>query len=90
MIKGVSRQILEITDTGNPYFERAFLVVSPPFTDRPDDSLQREALRVLQSQKGYSGLRRARRWRRCGQAALLLLGGMLGVVVERVMLTLFG
>ena len=90
MMKGVSRQILEVTHTGNPCFERAFLVVSPSFADQPDDALRAEAQRVLRTQNGYSGLRRARRLRRCGQAALLLLGGMLGLILEKIVLTLFG
>ena len=96
MIKGVSRQILEVTNTGNPYFERAFFVVKPSFADHPADHLKREAWRVLRMQNGYSGLRRAQRrhrfrarwWRRCGQAALLLLGGMLGILVERIVFSL--
>ena len=88
MIKGVSRQILEITHTGNPYFERAFLVVNPSFTDRPDDKLQQEAQRVLRAQSGYSGLRRARRQRRFAHLVLLVLGGMLGIILEKLMLTL--
>ena len=29
MIKGVNRQIIEVMDTGNQYFERALLVVRP-------------------------------------------------------------
>ena len=29
MIKGVNRQIIEVLDTGNEYFERALLVVRP-------------------------------------------------------------
>lgn len=88
MIKGVSRQILEVTNTGNPYFERAFFVVKPSFADHPADHLKREAWRVLRMQNGYSGLRRARWWRRCGQAALLLLGGMLGILIERIVFSL--
>ena len=88
MIKGTSRQMLEIINTGNPYFERAFLVIKPAFTDKPDDELEQEARRVLRAHNGYSGLRRARRWRRCGQLALLLLGGVLGVLIERTILTL--
>lgn len=90
MIKGISRQIVEITNTGNPYFERAWLVVKPSFTDQPEDSLQVEAERALSSHNGYSGLRRARRMRRYGRIALLLAGGALALVVEKIMLTLIG
>ena len=35
MIKGVNRQIIEVTDTGNEYFERALLIVRPRFSDMP-------------------------------------------------------
>ncbi len=83
MIKGVSRQILEITNTGNPYFERAFLVVNAPFTDRPDDDLQHEAHLVLQAHEGYSGLLRARRARRFKQTALLVVGLVIGILAEK-------
>lgn len=90
MIKGTSRQIVEITNTGNPYFERVLLVVKPSFADQPADSLQREAQRTLSAHRGYTGLRRAHRLRRYGQLALLLAGGALALLLEKVMLTLLG
>ena len=31
MIKGINRQVIEIMDTGNLYYERALLVVRPEF-----------------------------------------------------------
>lgn len=37
MIKGVNRQIIEVMDTGNQYFERALLVVRPGYTDTGTD-----------------------------------------------------
>ncbi len=88
MIKGVSRQIVEVTGTGSPYFERAFLVVRPACTDEPEELLHDEAQRMLRSQEGYTGLRRARRRRRLRQFLLLLLGGALGLMIEKMMLTL--
>lgn len=58
MIKGINRQVIEVTETGNPYFERALLVVRPSYRDddesgcvrRPADGsrgvrLQRHAAR---------------------------------------------
>ncbi len=85
MIKGVSRQVVEVTNTGNPFFERALLVVRPSYTDQPTDTLQKAAQHVLHSQNGYTGLQRARRWRYMRQAAWVLLGGVLGVLVEKVL-----
>ncbi|MBP3435201.1 MAG: hypothetical protein J6K62_02590 [Clostridia bacterium] len=90
MIKGVSRQIVEVTGTGSPYFERAFLVVRPACADEDEELLHDEAQRVLQSQEGYTGLRRARRQRRWQRFALLLLGGALSLLIEKLMLTLWG
>ena len=33
MVRGVSRQIIEVPDTGNIYYEKAYLVVKPEFSD---------------------------------------------------------
>ena len=88
MIKGVSKQILEITNTGNPYFERAFLVVSTPFTDRPDIDLQHEAQLVLKAHEGYSGLRIARRFRRWQRTAWLVVGMALGALAVKIVVML--
>ena len=33
MIKGINRQVIEVTETGNAYFERALLVVRPSYRD---------------------------------------------------------
>lgn len=87
MIKGVNRQIIEVTDTGNCYFERALLVVRPNCADLESDRLHEEARRLVAAAGGYAGLRRNKRRssRRtafiaaaCGAAGLLLgLGGTL-------------
>ena len=63
MIRGIRRQIVEIADTENPFFERAWLVVRPGCTDR-EDSLQTEGKRLLRHASPYTGLRLARRRRR--------------------------
>ena len=60
MIKGINRQMIEILDTGNPYFERAFLVIQTGI-DTDTDTLRREAQNVLASTGDCSHLRRSRR-----------------------------
>ena len=90
MIKGISRQIVEVTGTGSPYFERAFLVVRPACADASEELLHDEAHRVLQSQDGYTGLKNARRRRRLGRRSLLLLGGVLSLLIEKLMRPLWG
>lgn len=82
MIRGVSRQMVEVTTVESPYFERAFFIVRPNAAEQPEDTLQREAGRVMHAQNGYSGLRQARRRHLWGQIGLLLLGGGLGIVLQ--------
>jgi hypothetical protein len=76
MIKGVNRQMIVVTHTGSPYFERAFLVVrgNAP-TDQ--DKLHCMAQKVVEQADSYTGLKR-RRWRSAlkqGGHALLWGGG---------------
>lgn len=69
MIKGVHRQMIEVTHTGSPYFERAFLVVRGEAADTDREKLDRLAGKVVEQAATYRGLRhqRLRRW---GQRAL--------------------
>ena len=72
MIKGVHRQMIEVTHTGSPYFERAFLVVrggQPP----EQDKLHSLAQKVVEQAGTYAGLR-CQRWRQW------LRQGLFGVV----------
>ncbi len=43
MIKAISRQVLEVFDTGNAYFEKAWLMVSPEFSSSDGERLEAEA-----------------------------------------------
>ncbi|MGN0571644.1 MAG: hypothetical protein ACI4K9_05645 [Candidatus Fimenecus sp.] len=47
MVKGVNRQVLEIRETGSPYFERAFFFVKPEYTDTDEKKLRAAAARAL-------------------------------------------
>ncbi len=49
MVKGVNRQIIEINDTGNNYFEKALLFVAPGRSDTPNAKLKVEAKHYLLS-----------------------------------------
>ena len=72
MIKGVHRQMIEVTHTGSPYFERAFLVMrcgEPP----EQDKLHSLAQKVVEQAGTYAGLRR-QRWR------LWLRQGLFGAI----------
>ncbi len=60
MIKGINRQMIEVTHTGSPYFERAFLVVRTGSSQPPQELLDRMAQKVVQQADSYAGLRRQR------------------------------
>ena len=69
MIKGVNRQMIEVTHTGSPYFERAFLVVRTDSQQPPQEHLHRLAEKVVQQAETYAGLRR-QRWQQRLRRAL--------------------
>lgn len=88
MVKGVNRQIIEINDTSNRYFERVLLFVSPEGSEISSRELNREAkeflLRLTPEQGQKQGIRarmaRRRLFRRLmwgGGAAVLLITGLI-------------
>ncbi len=81
MIKGTSRQIVEVTDTANPYFERVFFVVREQCREASPTLLNHEAHRVVNTATGYTGLKRARRQRILGRWGWILLGAAVGALL---------
>lgn len=77
MIKGINRQMIEVTHTGSPYFERAFLVVRAGCSQPAEEALQSMAEKVVQQADSYAGLRR-QRWRLCCRRCLYTVSAMLG------------
>ena len=80
MIKGVHRQMIEVTHTGSPYFERAFLVVrggEPP----AEEKLHRMAQKVVEQAGTYAGLRRQRRRQALRQGLFALTCGGVGATL---------
>ena len=43
MIKGINKQILEVTNTDNPYFERVIFFVRPQSAKTDEQLLKKEA-----------------------------------------------
>lgn len=43
MVKGINRQVLEIQETGSPYFDRAFFFVKPEFAFTDEKKLRKAA-----------------------------------------------
>lgn len=78
MIKGVNRQIIEVLDTKNTYFERALLVVRPNCEQIDPKRLQTEADRLTAALGGYSGLAKKRRSALIMRVMCALLGAVVG------------
>jgi len=89
MIKGINRQMIEVTHTGSPYFERAYFVVRTDCGQPSDDTLRNLADKLVQQADTYSALRRKRRrlrWQRIGQAvAAATVGAAVAVTAVTVL-----
>lgn len=90
MIKGVNRQMIEVTHTGSPYFERAFLVVRGEGAPSSEEGLHRLAEKVVRQAETYAGLRLQRRQRRLRRAALCLFSAGGGAALLWVIQQLLG
>lgn len=49
MIKGVNRQVVELNDTGNEYFEKAILFVKPEYSGLGEGKLHERAQTIMKS-----------------------------------------
>lgn len=61
MIKGVSRQIIEVTQTQNNYFERAWLVIKPEYLNVSADTIEQAAENYLKDLRPPHSLRSSKR-----------------------------
>ena len=81
MLKGINRQMIEVHQPDNPYFERALLVVRAEAGEREWQFLQSEAAATVRQAGTYSGLRRARLRYRLTCMGWAILGGVLGLML---------
>ncbi len=58
MIKGINRQIIEITNTDNIYYERAFLVVRPEYKSADYHLLKRQAEELVSGFSAPSAIKK--------------------------------
>ena len=85
MIKGISRQIVEVTDTTNPYFERVFFIVRQQCKEASPALLDAEAHRLVNTATGYTGLKRAKRLHLIRYWGLFLTGVGIGALALRIL-----
>ena len=58
MIKGISKQIIEVQDTQSQYYEKAYFVVRPEFSAMEQALLERSAVAVSENAHQTGGDRR--------------------------------
>ena len=78
MIKGIHHRIIEVSDTGNPYFERALLFVKEDYTDHTAEELSACARHYTKQASAYGALREARAMRWFKRCVLVLVGAIGG------------
>lgn len=57
MIKGISHQIIEVTQTNNKYYERALLVLNPEYASISREILEKEAKKLLNEMDTISAIK---------------------------------
>ncbi len=48
MVKGVSKSVIEISETGNRYFSKVILYISPEYSSAGEQKLKKEASRLIE------------------------------------------
>ena len=93
MVKGVNKTIIEITNTGNKFFNRVILFVSPEYVDKSDKKLTDEAQVLIKRLEtaGSESLRQAvmREKKRKRKIILFSLSGALGIALAVLLLILW-
>lgn len=79
MIKGINHQIIEVNDTENIYYERAWLVVKPQYADVDKDTLTLEARRLTKKVGVPSSVCRNRHI--FSKILMASLGALFGVIL---------
>lgn len=79
MIKGINRSIIEVSETGSVYYERAILVIKPEYASVQRDVLENEARKILGEMGAPSSLKRGHS--KIKKAALLILSASVGAFI---------
>ena len=87
MIKGVSKQVLEVTNPENPYFEKIVFFVKPQYAREDRAVLEREAHSLAARAGRPPRVRRSRR-EKWHLALRCLLSALAGVALSFLIYTL--
>lgn len=78
MIKGINHQMIELSQTDNMYYERAFLIVKPEYAQIHRDILEKEARKMLKDINATSVMKKRNVFLRFGLQ--ILIGAAVGVL----------
>ena len=88
MIKGINKQVLEVTNPESPYFDKILFFVSPNGSSAGEDNLKNEAQKIAHQATKPPKFRRSRKERflnalyiACGIGAGAALAVILGTVI---------
>ena len=87
MIRGINKQIIEVLDTGNTYYEKAYLIIKPEFCTAEPELLEREARKVLKTMDAPSNMKKSQdrlAWRVRLLAAAGRGGGIMSITVSSI------
>ena len=76
MIKGCSRQVIVLKNTGSDLFEEAYFIVRPKGSERKHDDLLLEANRIIRA-KSVSGFEKGKK---NNERVKLIIGFVLGLL----------
>ena len=87
MIKGVNKQVVDVTEPDSAYFERVLFFVKPEFSGLGESALRRKAGMLLHDTEGerVAGTKRPFR-KRMGGALKIALAAFLGAVASAAVL----
>lgn len=57
MIKGINRQIIELSQTPSTYYEKAWLIVKPEYANLHEHLLEKEAKKLLKELDAPSSMK---------------------------------
>ena len=90
MVKGVNKHIIEINDTGNKYFEKVLLFITPGKKDFPDEVLHAKAreylFEITKNEDNDLNLRERIHRKRAKKKAVIISGLTVAVAVAAVLI----
>lgn len=90
MVKGVNKHIIEINDTGNKYFEKVLLFITPGKKDFPEEILHAKAreylFEITNNADNDLNLRELIRRKRAKKKILVISGAIVVIALTAVMI----